>query len=75
MSRRGNSDLRIILLLQYQRLLFPHQDAYFSDFEALGAQVHFRAVEIESGTILEEFTTSHNSGVEFGYKVKVNKME
>ena len=59
---------------KFARLLFPHQDAIFSDFEALGATVHVVATTRDDGAIIEEWTTPFG-GVEFGYKATVKPVE
>ncbi len=58
----------------YARLLFPHQDALFSDFEALGATVEAIVTDAKTGAVVEQFTSKH-AGIEFGYKAPINQQQ
>ena len=57
---------------QYVRLLFPHKDSLFSDFEALGTEVDLtlwlRAAK-DAPWALHTNTTLPGGGLEFGYHV------
>ena len=50
------------------RLLFPLQDELFSDFEALGATAAVKIVEVDTGTVVADFTDTMG-GLEYGYNV------
>ncbi len=53
-------------LEDYNRLLFPHQDYVFSDFEGLGVTAHVTVVNRQTGETIVDFITN-DGGVEYGY--------
>jgi hypothetical protein len=53
-------------LADYNRLLFPHQDYVFSDFEGLGVTAHVTVVNRQTSQTIVDFTTN-DAGLEYGY--------
>eukprot|EP00466_Bigelowiella_natans_P006383 jgi/Bigna1/135094/aug1.28_g9802 len=54
-------------MANYKRLVFPTRGMFFSDFEALGVEVHV-TISRDGGKSNQTFV-AYNGGLEFGYKV------